>query len=160
MWGVGPLGTLKVITGGHSKATKQSQTKDKKIGLAISFTCTRVGNEVRPQSAVSLKILASESIKPNELRFHLQTTLPAAEKHLEPLVDKNNNFNTDICFFFEKSQKGLCIVTTTGRNFNSTTKVSYHNKQHITELKTMYSTFNSGLELKILLLSTHTTQYA
>lgn len=99
----------------------------------------RVGNEERLQSAVSFKILASDSIKPNKLRFHLQTTHPVAS--------------------FSKSQKGLCTWNTTGWNFDVSTKVSHGNKEQIAELRNMYSTFNSGLELQIMLLSTHTTQY-
>ena len=99
----------------------------------------RVGNEERLQSAVSFKILASDSIKPNKLRFHLQTTHPVAS--------------------FSKSQKGLCTWNTTGWNFDVSTKVSHGNKEQFAELRNMYSTFNSGLELQIMLLSTHTTQY-
>lgn len=65
----------------------QAKVKTRKYDeayIAFGFTSTTVGNEERPQCVVCLKILACDSLKPNKLRRHLETTHP---EHKDKPVD-------------------------------------------------------------------------
>ncbi|TKS64936.1 Zinc finger BED domain-containing protein 5 [Collichthys lucidus] len=58
-------------------ATSKAKTrKYDEAYLALGFTSTTVGKEERPQCVVCLKILARDSLKPNKLKRHLETTHP------------------------------------------------------------------------------------
>ncbi|XP_059366129.1 zinc finger BED domain-containing protein 5-like [Carassius carassius] len=58
-------------------ATSKAKTrKYDEAYLALGFTSTTVGKEERPQCVVCLKILACDSLKPNKLKRHLETTHP------------------------------------------------------------------------------------
>ncbi|XP_059375528.1 zinc finger BED domain-containing protein 5-like [Carassius carassius] len=58
-------------------ATSKAKTrKYDEAYLALGFTSTTVGKEERPQCVVCLKILACDSLKPNKLKPHLETTHP------------------------------------------------------------------------------------
>lgn len=64
-----------------------SKTKTRKYDdtyLVFGFTCMTVCNEERPQCVVCLKVLASDSLKPNKLRRHLETNHP---EHKDKSVD-------------------------------------------------------------------------
>ncbi|XP_024145995.1 zinc finger BED domain-containing protein 5 [Oryzias melastigma] len=64
---------------GESSDVATSKAKTRKYDeayLALGFTSTTVGKEERPQCVVCLKILACDSLKPNKLKRHLETTHP------------------------------------------------------------------------------------
>ena len=44
--------------------------------VGLGFTSVMVGAEERPQCLLCLKVLAVESLKPNKLKLHLETTHP------------------------------------------------------------------------------------
>lgn len=55
----------------NSKSTKLRRYDENY--LSLGFTKTTINGEERPQCVVCLTVLASDSMKPNKLRRHLET---------------------------------------------------------------------------------------
>lgn len=73
------------LPGKRKAADTKTQTKKyDEAYLALSFTSTTVGNEERPHCVACLKILASDIMKLNKLRRHLDISHP---KHKEKPID-------------------------------------------------------------------------
>ncbi|XP_040896345.1 zinc finger BED domain-containing protein 5 [Toxotes jaculatrix] len=68
----------------QSTTSKAKTRKYDEAYIALGFTSTTVGNKERPQCVMCLKILASDSLKPNKLRRHLETKHP---EHKDKPVD-------------------------------------------------------------------------
>jgi len=73
--------------------------------LSLGFTKTTINGEERPQCVVCLTVLASDSMKPNKLRRHLET------KHAE-LVNKPKEFFARKCSSFQSTQQTFKKMTT------------------------------------------------
>jgi hypothetical protein len=86
-------GTLNLVS--NSKSTKLRRCGENY--LSLGFTKTPINGEERPQCVVRLTILASNSMKPNKLRRHLET------KHAE-LINKPKEFFTRKHISFQSTQ--------------------------------------------------------
>ncbi|XP_022180962.1 zinc finger BED domain-containing protein 5-like [Myzus persicae] len=73
--------------------------------LSLGFTKTTIYGEERPQCVVYLTALASDSMKSNKLRRHLET------KHVE-LVNKPKEFFARKCSSFQSTQQTFQKMTT------------------------------------------------
>lgn len=80
----------------NSKSTKLRRYDENY--LSLGFTNTTINGEERPQCVVCLTVLASDSMKPNKLRRHLET------KHTE-LVNKPKEFFARKCSSFQSTQQ-------------------------------------------------------
>lgn len=73
--------------------------------LSLGFTRTTINGEDRPQCVVCLTVLASDSMKPNKLRRHLET------KHAE-LVNKPKEYFARKLNSFKSTQQTFTKMTT------------------------------------------------
>ncbi|KAL4083746.1 hypothetical protein QTP88_029062 [Uroleucon formosanum] len=87
----------------NSKSTKLRRYDENY--LFLGFTKTMINCEERPQCVVCLTVLASDSMKPNKLRRHLET------KHAE-LVNKPKEFFARKCSSFQSTQQTFKKMTT------------------------------------------------
>lgn len=101
-------GTLGPVS--NSKSSKLRRYDENYI--SIGFTKTTINGEEWPQCVVCLTVLASDSMKPNKLRRHLET------KHAE-LVNKSKEF------FPRKSNSFQSTQMTFKKNDNCTFQCSF-----------------------------------
>jgi hypothetical protein len=94
-------GTLSPVS--NSKSTKLRRYDENY--LSLGFTKTNINSEKRPQCVVSLIILSSDSMKPNKLKRHLETT------HAE-LVNKPKEFFARKLISFQSTQQTFKKITT------------------------------------------------
>ena len=94
--------------------TNKTKTRkyDKRY-FALSFTNTTEGNEERAQCVVCLKTLATDSMKPNKLRCHLEIShLERKEKPIDFFTKKYStvtyNRIADIFNIFLSTKGGPC----------------------------------------------------
>lgn len=64
-------------TDGPSQPKSQPKRKCDEGDLGVGFTVAVVMAEVRPMCVLCLKPLAADSMRPNKLRTHLETTQPS-----------------------------------------------------------------------------------
>ena len=67
---------------GANKPKSQPKRKYDEEYLALGFTAAVVGAEERPLCVLCLKPLAADSMRPNKLRRHLETTPVTSISHL------------------------------------------------------------------------------
>lgn len=87
----------------NRKSTKSRRYDE--IYLSLGFTKTTINSEDRPQCVVCLTVLASDSMKPNKLRRHLE------RKHAE-LVNKPKEYFARKLSSFKSTQQTLTKMTT------------------------------------------------
>ena len=71
--------------------------------MNVSFKSTTVGNDERPQCVVCLKIIASDSIKPNKLRLDIPSTKRS------PLISSEKNYSTVVYSRVALLKQRLCL---------------------------------------------------
>jgi hypothetical protein len=101
----------------NSKSTKLRRYDENY--LSLGFTKTSINGEERPQCVVCLSILASDSMKPNKLRRHLET------KHAE-LVNKPKEFFARKLIDFQSTQQTFKnIITVPSKALLASYKVAH-----------------------------------